>query len=1073
MKKRTLSIILALCLLIPTFSALSTSAVYADPSGVELPEVPVLPSSFDLRDVDGKCYTTPVRSQAPFGTCWSFATIAALESSILGAGLDGADGAPATPETLDLSEKQLAWFSATPLNEPGNPQNGEGQFIADFISEDGLTEFMNRGGNEVFSAGALAQGIGPVHESVDPIFEYHGKGAVINYEWLSGELKKYSYSASDDWTIPSAYRFMKSYTVKEARFLPNPSNPDEDGHYVYNPAATKAIKEELLARRAVQINFCADTSMPGQEGGAQFISDNWAHYTYMPLGSNHAVTIIGWDDGYSRDNFIQGTVEAVLTDGTTVTIDKAPPADGAWLVKNSWGAGGSGFPSEGSGTWGIVDESGNHTGLFWLSYYDQTASGPVSYVVEENDEGVNITDQHDYMPVGDALSFFSDEEMKMGNIFTASHCEELEDVSCFTSKPGMTVKYEIYLLDGYSKAPEEGLKVAEMETTYRYGGYHLESLKDFDVLFDVAGDGSGRILLTKYQPYSIVVTQKSAEGKYAVNFQYSFYEDSGIQSFKGIINNGESFILRDGEWCDYAQEQDYRDEMATELGILGNGTVSEDLTYDNFPIKGYCRQLEKDFIPALNGNTFLYYKTDTRGSSVMRIGFHATEDNVPVFAEEDVSWGLEEGGDRVVTLSPGANGLRAVFTANNVDGEEAIAYVTVKGVGTIPFYVHVYKSVITGIFLQTDFSTGEQRVVYEYTGEEIAPAENVDCLVQALVKDEDFSFVYEDNVKCGLATVKIGQVSDRVSVSPDIFATFVIVPQKAVIESVEEGEGKLTVKLRDQSECGLSGYRIEYRAEGEEEWREARFAGPVTEAVVFGLDEGKYELRASGYTEVPEGSPWYFDPINYGQPSDTVTATAKAPRSFSDVPADAYFARPVAWAVSGGITAGTGADTFSPDDGCTRAQAVTFLWRAAGSPEPTLKSNPFGDVSENDYFYKAVLWAVEKGITTGTAADAFSPDEECTRAQIVTFLWRAAGCPGESEPEDVFDDGWDADPGEYGEEGPVNPFGDVSEDDYFYKAVLWAVGEEITTGTSATEFSPDAFCTRAQIVTFLYRANVK
>ena len=130
-------------------------------------------------------------------------------------------------------------------------------------------------------------------------------------------------------------------------------------------------------------------------------------------------------------------------------------------------------------------------------------------------------------------------------------------------------------------------------------------------------------------------------------------------------------------------------------------------------------------------------------------------------------------------------------------------------------------------------------------------------------------------------------------------------------------------------------------------------------------------------------------------------------------------------------------------------------------------------MSENDYFFKAVLWAVEKGITTGTAADAFSPDDVCTRAQIVTFLWRAAGCPGDSEPEDVFDDGWDADPGEYEEEGPVNPFGDVSEDDYFYKAVLWAVGEEITTGTSATEFSPDAFCTRAQIVTFLYRASVK
>ncbi|MBQ6262376.1 MAG: S-layer homology domain-containing protein [Clostridia bacterium] len=1075
MKKRTLSILLALCLLIPAFSALSAPTAYADPASVETGELPIIPSSFDLRDVGGKCYTTPVRSQAPFGTCWSFATVAALESSILGAGLNGADGAPATPETLDLSEKQIAWFSATPLDDPGNPQNGEGQFIADFITEDALVEFMNRGGNQVFSANALAQGIGPVHESANPVFEYHGKNAVIDYEWFLGELRKYSYSTTDDWSIPSEYRFEKSYTVREARFLPDPSAQDENGYYVYNPAATEAIKEELMNRRAVQVNFCADTSMPGQEGGTMFISENWAHYTYLPAGTNHAVTIIGWDDNYSRDNFIGGTVEMTLTDGSTVEVDKAPPADGAWLVKNSWGAGGAGFPNEGSGNWGVLDEEGRHTGLFWLSYYDQTVSGPVSYVVEENDDGVNLIDQHDYMPIADAQTFFSDDEMKTANIFTADHCEELEEVSCFTSEPGMTVKYEIYLLDGYARGPEDGMKVAELEKTYRYGGYHLEPVADFDILFDVAGDGSGRILLTKYQPYSIVVTEKSAEGRYGVNFQYGYHEESGVQSFKGIVNEGESFYLREGEWFDYACEDDFREEMAEALDILGNGTSMESLTFDNFPIKGYCRQLEADFIPALNGNTFLYYKTDARGSSVIRIGFHATEDSVPTFAEDDVKWGLEEGGERVVTLTPGANGLRVVLTANNVDEEKAIVYVTVKGVGTIPFYAHVYKSVITGIFFKTDWSTGDQQVVFEYTGEPIEAAESVDCAVQNLVEGEDFRFVYENNVKCGAATVRAEKIGERVADSVEIIAAFVIVPQKPVIESVVGGEGNLKITLRDQSASGLSGYRIEYRAEGEEEWHEVHFEGPVTEAVVFGLDAGTYEVRASGYTEVPDGVPWFGDKINYGQTSDSVTATAKAAKAFSDVPENAYFAKPVAWAVSGGITAGTGAGTFSPYAVCTRAQAVTLIWRAAGSPEPTISDNPFGDVTETDYFYKAVLWAVEMGITTGTSADAFSPDSECTRAQIVTFLWRAAGCPGDEEPVDFIDDGWFADPDEYGEETetPVNPFGDVNESDYFYKAVLWAVGEEITTGMTETEFSPAAFCTRAQIVTFLYRASVK
>ena len=115
-----LCVTLALLITLVSLGIVGYATGYAQRIYIEnhLPEVPVLPSSFDLRDVDGKCYTTPVRSQAPFGTCWSFATIAALESSILGAGLDGADGTPATPETLDLSEKQLAWFSATPLDEP-------------------------------------------------------------------------------------------------------------------------------------------------------------------------------------------------------------------------------------------------------------------------------------------------------------------------------------------------------------------------------------------------------------------------------------------------------------------------------------------------------------------------------------------------------------------------------------------------------------------------------------------------------------------------------------------------------------------------------------------------------------------------------------------------------------------------------------------------------------------------------------------------------------------------------------------------------------------------------------------
>ena len=173
---------------------------------------------------------------------------------------------------------------------------------------------------------------------------------------------------------------------------------------------------------------------------------------------------------------------------------------------------------------------------------------------------------------------------------------------------------------------------------------------------------------------------------------------------------------------------------------------------------------------------------------------------------------------------------------------------------------------------------------------------------------------------------------------------------------------------------------------------------------------------------------------------------------FVDVKDSAYYYNAVLWAVNHDpqITNGTNATHFSPDSTCTRAQVVTFLWRANGCPEPVGKDNPFTDVKPDAYYYKAVLWAVENGITTGTSSTTFSPNSGCTRGQVVTFLWRASG---QSEPKNS-----------------DNPFNDVRPDAYYYRAVLWAVENEVTNGTSADKFSPNATCTRAQIVTFLYRA---
>ena len=179
---------------------------------------------------------------------------------------------------------------------------------------------------------------------------------------------------------------------------------------------------------------------------------------------------------------------------------------------------------------------------------------------------------------------------------------------------------------------------------------------------------------------------------------------------------------------------------------------------------------------------------------------------------------------------------------------------------------------------------------------------------------------------------------------------------------------------------------------------------------------------------------------------------ALEPGHFTDVKAGAYYEDAVKWAVDKAVTSGKTETTFAPNDSCTRAQAVTFLWRAAGSPEPTASEMTFTDVKADSYYYKAVLWAVENKITSGMSDTLFAPDATCSRSQIVTFLYRMQNSP-ESKAE--------------------NPFTDVKADAYYANAVLWAVENGVTTGASATTFDPAGDCTRGQIVTFLYRCLSK
>lgn len=235
----------------------------------------------------------------------------------------------------------------------------------------------------------------------------------------------------------------------------------------------------------------------------------------------------------------------------------------------------------------------------------------------------------------------------------------------------------------------------------------------------------------------------------------------------------------------------------------------------------------------------------------------------------------------------------------------------------------------------------------------------------------------------------------------------------------------------------LSAVKEPANAEGSLTWTSSK---PAVAAVD---KSGKVTAKGEGTATIT---------VTCGTKSAACTVTVSKPlvpevpgTSFTDVPTGAYYEEAVGWAVEKGITKGTSDSTFTPDGVCTRAQAVTFLWRAAGSPAAL----PFADVKAGSYYDDAVRWAVENGVTVGTSATTFSPNATCSRAQIVTFLWRAQKSPAA---------------------GSANPFDDVAGSAYYADAVQWAVQKDITKGTGATAFSPDANCIRAQIVTFLYRS---
>ena len=814
------------------------------------------PAKFDLRDVDGRSYVTPVKFQDPFGNCWGFAAITAAETSILGNDdLRGDYVADARKEDgiqMDLSEKHLSYFARTPLNDPSDPQNGEG--VTPYVGEDEdpVAAAYDMGAHAPTATSLFASGIGPVLESADPLFEYRGRNGTVQKEWVDGRYADYCYSSKDDWYLDESMRFMSSFSLSGSSIVPSPASVEQgltpyDSTYEYNPAGTAAIKEQLLQKRGVQIGYRDDTFNPilGETCG-DYISENWAQYTFIPEDPRHAVTIVGWDDDFDKENFRHPLDEDFIEDGFTED-DTVPPENGAWLVKNSWGSGEEAFPNKGEGYWGIqvpktdengdpvIDENGDPvmtgSGYFWLSYYDKSIGTPEALEFDMASADTDIIDQHDFLPIEEYASARTADEVRIANVFRARACEELRYVSCETTYPGTSVTYEIYLLADEHSDPTDGLLMDTVEAgPYEFGGFHKSGL---NVPFTVM----------KGQSYSVVVTQRvpedSGEESYAFSIQQTF-------SGTAVINEGESYVQIDGEWRDFGDEE-FRNSL-----LDGAGRDSDSHETDNFPVKAYAKEkpdvvLEVGFsgymmisqTGAATGN-FMAWLTDSSGGDY---------DVIP-------EWSIAEGGGDVIELKDGRDPTRKSLLCKKIGGTYVI--VTAEGIGTVVYPVIVgmtsprVTKLKTGagsltITTEDDFDTGiegyelgyREKGSSEWSVRTYGPSNTI--VLDKLKKGKKYEISLKYFVRTGSRVYKsysYEDVSDRIGLANTLKAS----GKTAEVKYSKLKKAKQTVKRSKAiSVSGAKGTVTYTKLSGSKRISVNKKTGKIT--VKKGLKKGTYRLN--------------------------------------------------------------------------------------------------------------------------------------------------------------------------------------------------------------------------------------
>ncbi len=560
----------------PGYSATSSTV---DTSAQAEDEAASLPSKYDLRDPNGDgdqsdSVVTPVKNQQPWNTCWAHAAIAASETSILS---ESKTTYAATG--LDLSEHHLAWFAYQPTTAAyaGKAQAGEGLILNEGNDPNSVLDY---GGHAGYISTIFASGIGPVSESAAPyksnsdyiVCEVTAPGAAkdaepeeetltqaqIDAKTAQGYSVKKLYYANfkpdswdfTDWSLPESLRTSQEYRLEESCTLPELVIQGGD----INEEALTAIKKEVVAGRGVTISYHQETP---SEYGTQYINpDTWAQYTYdIDAYSDHAVTIVGYDDNYSKDNFLQGE-------------DQTPEGDGAFLVKNSYGASDNEFPNYGE--WGELDANGKHTGYFWLSYYDKSIEDPESFNFDldpaTKDEDYDIN-QYDFLFYSELFTPASAQKTSSANEFTAKSDCVVRAMTCKTAKPNTKVTYKLYVLDDDAASPTDGKLAYSTSARYEYGGFHRVMMRKADY-----------VPLRKGQRYAVVTTQRClTDGKY-YQVASSVKNDGTLFTTGSVaakVNRGESWTLVNGSWTDWT-------DVVTTLQWQEPAKV-----FDNLPIKSY------------------------------------------------------------------------------------------------------------------------------------------------------------------------------------------------------------------------------------------------------------------------------------------------------------------------------------------------------------------------------------------------------------------------------------------------------------------------------------------------------